>query len=139
MKKAKTLLEYGLSEAKFTRSLAQKLNMFPNHGLGFKIKNKFDPSVEYIIDKVKYDGTKQAAILGVKIKNDIKDNKITEVYAPNQFAISKIADNSEFTINGNIYNIHSMYNKIKERSSLLTKRNNTLFPQPPKEKKKPKK
>ncbi len=120
--KAKTLLEYGSFELRKRKSLAQRLTFYPNNGIGFTLQNTFDPNIKYIINRIKYDGTKCARIFGLKINNDIKDNKITEIIAPNQYKIVKIPENTVYTTNGNIFDISKLNSLIKLKLSLLEKR-----------------
>lgn len=122
--KPSNIQEFGKYEYIKKSSLVQKLLMFPNLGESFIIKNKYDTSVSYIIDKVELIGSRTGRIFGLKVKDGIKSNKITEVYAPNQYKIESIGGVG--IQNGNIYDIKDMHYKITEKRRLIKERKEFL-------------
>lgn len=129
--KPKTLLEYGKFEGMTNlKSLAKKCGMYPNLGEGFKIQNRYDPSLEYEIDRVIYKGTREGRFYGIKSKDGKRDTKITEIVGPNHFRI--IEYKGSCTVNGNYYDIELLHNQIKEKEKVLAERSKLINPPPEK-------
>ena len=126
MKKASSLLEYASFINKNNKSLFQKLVLYPNYGIGVKVTNKYNPSISYIIDSVKLTSAKTANIFGLRIEDNVRDNKITEVFSQNQFKITSVPKEFECVVNGNIFNISEICKKIEEKKRLLSIREEVL-------------
>lgn len=118
--KPTNFLEYGSFQNKYSNSTIQRLIRFPNLGVGFKITNRYDKNVSYLIDSVKLIGTRSATLYGLRYKNGVPDNKITEIFSANQYSITSIAGTG--IQNGNIYDIKDMYERIKKKKALLSQR-----------------
>lgn len=126
--KPKTLLEYGSFEGKgrTLKSLAQKCGMYPNYGEGFKIQNKYDPTLEFEIDRIVYKGTREGRFFGIKSKDGKRDTKLSEIVGPNHFRITEYKGNC--TVNGNYYEIEKLHRQIKDKEMLLSERSKIVDP-----------
>lgn len=136
MKKASSLLEYGSFINKKNKSLFQKLIQYPNFGVGIRITNKYNQSISYIIDSVKLTSAKTANVYGLKIEDNVKESKVTEVNSQNQFQIMKFPQEFECTVNGNIYNISELSKRIYEKRRFLSVREEVIGEKKEKEKEK---
>ena len=145
----KTISELGIyfqRNLKLKNAARQSCN-YPNLGVGFTIKNKFNGKYYKVLNSV-YHGRNNLSLFGIEIKknrgNDSskglnsvklkKDSEISLIEAPSQFKITNYHVN--YNLNGNLYNLDKMKKIINSKNKIWEQRNKLFQKEEVKEEKK---
>ena len=116
------IFELGVYENNFSKvkSFVKTQSLFPNLGVGLKIQNKNDPSIQYEILESDYKGYFNAKFYGNKIVNNERINTVQEIKDLNQYKV--VDKNTDCFVNGSFFNIEKMNSLIKTKKLLLEER-----------------